>query len=184
MKKLFALLLAVAMLTSMATIVSAAELTTTSTTTLTTTVQPASYTLNIPSEYEIDFGDRYEVIGSISITGATGFAAGKNIKVAVSYEEFTSEAVSTTIPFALSLTRSDVMLKVPLASGDSVLFKGLASGEVQEYHIHTTGTYGTTSYKEYVMDQLVLEMESADWGKALAGDYSATITYTAEVVAG
>ena len=48
MKKIFAILLAVTMLTSMATVVSAAE-----TTPLTTTVPTATYTLNIPAHQEI-----------------------------------------------------------------------------------------------------------------------------------
>ena len=185
MKKLFALVLAAAMLTSMATIASAAELTTTSTTTLTTTVQPASYTLNIPSEYNIDFGDTYQDIGSVSITEATGFAVGKNVKVTISYTDFTCENVSTTIPIALSLGNKDHTTKtVPVASGDSFLFKGTSSGNVEEYNKQGFGTPGYEGYLNLNMNTLAVKTKSADWGKALAGEYTATITFTAEVVVG
>ena len=34
------------------------------------------------------------------------------------------------------------------------------------------------------VDELYLTVKSSDWGKALGGEYTATITFTAEVVAG
>ena len=184
MKKLFAIILAVAMLASMAVIVSAAEATKTATTTLTTNVQPANYTLNIPGEYHIDFGDTYENIGAVTITGATGFAVGKNVKVAISYTDFTSENVSTTIPFILTLENKEQGKNVSVASGDSFIFKGKDSGDVEEYTKHAYGTPGIQGYMNLNMDAMVVRSKSEDWGKALAGDYTATITFTAEVVAG
>ena len=34
------------------------------------------------------------------------------------------------------------------------------------------------------MKSLYVSITSRDWGKALAGDYKSTITFTAEIVAG
>ena len=100
MKKLFALLLAVIMVMSMATIVSAE-----STTTLTTEVPAASYTLNVPAVVPIDFGATSTDIGNVTVTDATGFAEGKNLKVTVTYGAFTSEGAATSIPFVLKTNR-------------------------------------------------------------------------------
>lgn len=180
MKKLFALLLAVAMLASMATIVSAAETTTTKSTTLTTNVPAATYTLNIPADQEIPYGDTWQHIGSVTVTDGKGFAVGKNVRVTITCTEFTSEAVSTTIPFTVCMSNLEHVGNFGEVS--TLLFKGKDSGGVAEYHKYTTGTYGTTSYKAYDINDLSVQTESADWGKALAGEYTATITFTAEVV--
>ena len=53
-------------------------------TVLTTTVPDATYTLNIPDDKRIDFGETELNIGDVSITNASGFAVGKNIKVTAS----------------------------------------------------------------------------------------------------
>ena len=180
MKKLFAIVLAVAMLASMATVASAAETTTTRSTTLTTTVPAATYTLNIPEDQEIPYGDTWQNIGPVTITDGKGFAVGKNIKVSVTYTEFTSETVSTTIPFTVCMCNSGHGGNFGEVS--SLLFKGKDSGGVAEYHKYTSGTYGTTDYKTYDIDMLAVLTKSEDWGKALAGEYSATITFSAEVV--
>lgn len=181
MKKLFAILLTVAMLASMATIVSAAELTTTKTTTLTTTVPAATYTLNIPEDQKIDFGANETNIGSVTITNATGFAVGKNVKLTVESTPFSSEATNTTIPFVIKLTGTcpnNSKIGEEIMTGSSKLvFKGRSNGSVQEHIIITH------SEKEwYTMENTVIEIASEDWGKALAGDYTATITFTTEVV--
>ena len=174
MKKLFALLLAVAMLTSMATIVSAAELTTTSTTTLTTTVQPASYMLNIPENQEIAFGATTTELRELTVTNASGFAEGKNLKVTVTYSAFEAENVATTIPFLLYTQTTEA--NIALKSGDSVVFEGRPAGGV------TGSAYRdvTSGYRE--ISDWELKIKSEDWGKALAGEYTATITFTTEVV--
>ena len=99
MKKIFAILLAVTMLASMATVVSAAE----STTTLTATVPSATYIMNIPADQEIPFGTTHSSIGNIKITDAKGFAVGKNLEVTITYGAFTSNDVTTQIPYTLSL---------------------------------------------------------------------------------
>ena len=99
MKKLFAILLTVAMLASMATIASAA-----STTTLTTTVPAASYTLSIPANQEVSFSAQYTNIGEIKVSDSNGFAEGKNLKVTISYTDFVCDGVETKIQAAEKTT--------------------------------------------------------------------------------
>ena len=56
------------------------------------------------------------------------------------------------------------------------MFEGRSSGAVEE----TVKIAHSSGFNE--MTDLELKVESVDWGKALAGDYTATITFTAEVV--
>lgn len=168
MKKLFAILFAVAMLASMATVASAA-----STTTLTTTVPAASYTLNIPADKEIEFGKTFTSLGNLTVTNATGFAEGKNLKVTITYSDFTCEDVSTTIPMKLEARYEDEYNEHAIANGDSLVFYGTSSDRLNPPH--NSGN---------ALEYLSVEVDSEDWGKALAGEYTATITFTAEVVAG
>lgn len=181
MKKFFAILLAVMMLASMATVVSAAE----STTTLTTTVPAASYTLNIPADQTIEFGATETNIGNVTVTNSAGFAEGKNLSVTVTYDEFTSAGLSTKIPFSLEMSApsSYGTTEKPLASGSSMIFKGTAAGTVKEKTTIrvTVGNMGAQS--DEPITGILLNIDSADWGKALGGEYTATITFTAEVVA-
>ena len=171
MKKLFAILLVAALLIPMATVVSAAN-----TTTLTTTVPAAAYTLNIPANQEIPFGATSTSIGNVTVSNSSGFAEGKNLAVTVTYTAFESENVTTTIPFLL-YTYTKPTLN-PLNSGNSLVFLGQSSGMVTE------SAQKATSEGAIAITDLRLQVNSDDWGKALAGDYSATITFTAEVVAG
>lgn len=176
MKKALSLVLALVLMLSMATVVSAEN-----TTTLTTTVPAATYTLNIPADQEIPFGATSTDIGYVSVTNATGFAVGKNLNVTLTYDSFKCEGVSTTIPFTVGYTATPdsnerpVMTK-DVASGSFVTFEGKSNGGVQEY----LTLYDGENQRD--CDQFVIEMLSSDWGMALAGDYSATITFTAEVV--
>ena len=170
MKKFFAILLAVAMFASMATVVSAAE----NTTTLTTTVPGASYTLNIPADQEIEYGATMTDIGAITVTEASGFALGKNLKVTLSWEDFKSDSVSSTIPFYINAYYSDKDHYV-LQSGDHIFFEGQTNGSVSNLWVWTAD-------RSYAIKNFGVAITSVDWGRALAGDYTATITYTAEVV--
>lgn len=172
MKKLFALLLAVIMVMSMATIVSA------ETTTLTTEVPPASYTLNVPVEYEVDFGATITRIGRISVTDSNNFAAGKNLKVTITYDDFKAENISTTIPFTLECPYGPQEYYTEnISSGSSIVFKGNQTGKVDEF-AYASSPQGTESS----LGDLKVIIDSKDWGKALAGAYTAVITYTCEVV--
>ena len=181
MKKIFAILLAVTMLASMATVVSAAE----SATTLTTTVPAASYTLNIPADQEIAFGATSTNIGTVTVTESSGFAEKKNLAVTVSFEAFKCEGVTTTIPFTLRTYTEDGYSTNVLANGGVMTFKGTANGTAEQYAEHTIVNYGGAVSREWEkpIKQILLEISSTTWGKALGGVYTATITFTAEVVA-
>ena len=98
MKKLASFLLVLAMILSMGTLAFADG-----TTTLSTTVPAAQYTLNIPADQTIPFGATSADIGNVTVSDSSGFAVGKNIKVTVTYDAFSSSDVSTTIPFELVL---------------------------------------------------------------------------------
>lgn len=175
MKKLFAALLAVMMVVSMATVVSAEN-----TTTLTTTVPDAIYTLNIPADQKIEFGTEEFNLDEPYITGASGFAVGKNILVDFTYTAFTCPDVSTQIP--IKITYLNGYGDQYSFSRDAVVFKGKADGGVD-------GAYpakedGTANIVSGTMRNFVINIDDAAWGKALGGQYSATITFNAEIVAG
>lgn len=178
MKKLTTLVLALALAASLAVPAFAAN-----TTTLTTTVPAATYTLNIPADQEIPFGATETNIGSISVTDGTGFAVGKNLKVTLTYDVFTSETADTKIPFLIKLgwQSSTGKYYVDVSSNDPIIFKGKVTGEISKF---SQVRSGTTSIFDNDADRTLVAIASTDWGKALAGDYSATITFTAEVVSG
>lgn len=171
MKKVISFVLAAILLVSM--VPTAFAVDTTRSTTLTTEVPDAEYTLNIPIDQSIDFGTTSKKIGNVTITDAKHFAVGKNIEVAISYDgTFKSEDVSTKIPFVLQTQYSDIKPK-DVASGSTMLFKGKSDTTVSE--IGKIGDYDPT-------ENLYIAIASEDWGKALGGVYSASITFTAKVV--
>lgn len=181
MKKLIAIAMALTLCCSCITIASAADATT-----LTTTVPDATYTLNIPADQEIPFGETETDIGSVTVTEAAGFAEGKNLRVTLTYDgSFSADDVSTSIPYTINKAAmqsstiggpSDAPIKYPVSSGDYLVFKGYYNGSVAEgFAIDADGYNVTNKHLEVVI-------LSEDWGKALAGDYSSTITFTAEVV--
>lgn len=172
MKKLFALFLAVMMVVSMATVVSA------ETTTLTTTVPDAEYVLNVPKDQEITFGATSTDIGEMTVTEAKGFAKGKNLSIAIAYDTFKSEDVSTTIPFQVKVVQDVNDVNTIWDNGKALVCLGQADGTV------TPAAQFTPEGSEnlYDADSYFVTINSEDWGKALGGEYSATITFTAEVV--
>lgn len=175
MKKLFTILLTVAMLASMATAVSAAN-----TTTLTTNVPAATYTLNIPADQEIPFGSTETEIGNVTVTNAKGFANTKNLNLTFTYGEFTNENLSTTIPFTVNMYgiltgHQGKAHDSDYKSGEYIVFRGKSDGTVYEKAVSPGSTI-----EEYTKMRIM--MKSSDWAKALSGEYTATITFTAEVV--
>ncbi len=173
MKKFSALILALALLASALPAAFAANATP-NTTTLTTTVPSATYVLNIPADQEIPFGQTRTDIGNITITDSKNFAYGKNVKVTISHEPFISENVATQISYNL------------IGDGDSVeqiikelTFKGQTDGTAQE---KATINNGTLAPKYGTMETVLVSVHPTEWGKALAGDYKSTITFTSEIV--
>lgn len=174
MKKLTALLLAVMLVASMAVAVSAESITT-----LTTTVPAATYTLNIPADQEIPFGEYETDIGNITVSNTNGFARGKNLNVTLTYDAFKCENANTIIPFSVVAefngTHGDTEAKI--ISGEALVFEGQADGSLRAPHRIVNTNYGAD------LENLYVRIKSEDWGKALGGEYTATITFTAEVVA-
>ena len=131
MKKLIAIVLAVLTVLSFSTVAFAEG----NTTTLTTTVPDATYTLNIPADQEIPFGTEQMGIGNLTVTNSSGFAVGKNLKVAVSCPDgedgegyFTSEDTSTKIAFRLCWM--DATVEHVDDFGSAQFFRGQADGTV------------------------------------------------------
>ena len=178
MKKFCALLLIVLML-AMAMPVTLAE----NTTTLTTTVPDATYTLNIPADQEIDFGATTTNIGAVTVTDASGFAEGKNLAVAVTYGDFTSTDAETVIPMKLYAVYKQIqgtaLNSHEWKSGENVVFAGMSDGGVIKPYKRNEIDGNT-----YALNYIQVKIESADWGKALGGEYSSVLRFTAEVVKG
>lgn len=171
MKKLLAILLAVVMVISMATVASAAN-----TTTLTTSVPAATYTLNIPADQVIPFGATETDLGMPTVSASAGFAKGKNLQVTVTYEDFKNESVSTTIHCSLRAV-PNAGASLSLLSGSALTFYGKDDGSVDEI----AGWKENSNFR--TLQRLSLEVSSSNWGKALAGEYTTTIIFSAEVVA-
>lgn len=177
MKKIVSIILVLVTILSMGTMAFADG-----TTTLTTTVPDAKYTLNIPADQTVTFGAPSTEIGNVTIGDSSGFAEGKNVQVTISYSAFTSDEVSTTIPFLLRAYYPNPSTTVmggdkfqDITSGGIITFLGRSSGSVSEKAVHPDIAWDMT--------KLIAEITSEDWGKALGGDYTATITFTSEVVA-
>ena len=168
MRKIIALLMVIAMMVPLAVTASA-----NGQTVLTTKVPAAEYKLVIPSDTLVTFGTYDTALDMISVTGASGFATNKNLRVTVTYAPFSSEDVSTTIPFSLYLgtTESGGGIIKEWTSGASVSFSGLSTGSVSSSPI----------YDSQEMKSMFVRVASSDWGQALGGDYKATLTFTSEV---
>jgi len=176
MRKIITLLMVIVMIIPMA-ITASAE----STTELVTSVPDASYKLSIPGRTEVPFNAENTTLTMISVENASGFAVGKNLKVSVEYSDFRSETATTTIPFKLVLkTDRDTMPYKNWDSGTSIFFLGLAEGGLESLPKY----YNESANPEMTLSGMSVKVQKEDWGKALAGEYKATLTFTAEVVAG
>ena len=93
------------------------------------------------------------------------------------YAPFEAAEISTTIPYKITMRSGD--RSNALQSGDCMYFYGESDGTVAENAYHKGG-----SNVEFECRNITVDILSTNWGKALAGDYSSTITFTAEVVTG
>lgn len=166
MRKIIALLMVIAMMIPLAVVATAAE----NTTTLTVQVPAANYELNIPFDQpNVEFGaDIYLVSGSLSADSSSGFSPNKHLDVTVTYDAFRADGISSTIPYTLAIASSNT----PLASGSSVRIPGNSNGQLNDYPV--------VDGKEVTAFVLLFEEEA--WNKALAGTYTSTLTFTAEIV--
>ena len=182
MRRVISFILAAMLLVSMMPTVFAANATP-GATTLTTNVPDSKYTLVIPADHAITFGATDTDIESITVTESQYFAEGKNLKVSVAYDALKSESVDTTIPFYLCYyyTNQGSRNSQTLRSGNSFIFEGQENNTVKAKPIVKITTNGGATQTNEV-NGLYIAISSEDWGKALAGDYTGTITFTAEVV--
>lgn len=185
MKKISALILALALLASALPAAFAANATHSSMT-LTTTVPSARYVLNIPADQTVTYGETRTYIGNVTVTDSQGFAKGKALAVTVEYAPFAAEAeeISTTIPYTLYQTEatdsSDQYLDlraISLASGGKIKFVAAeGDGTLTECAV-----FADEVDTWYTMNNLIVQIENEDWLKALSGDYKSTITFTSEI---
>ncbi len=187
MKKLIAIALALLMVFSFSAVAFAEG----NTTTLTTTVPDATYTLNIPADQQITYGATSTDIGTVTVTNSSGFAAGKDLHVTITYDDFKAEGLSTTIPYYINSnghwtyyggsygSGGSGWIDIAKASGSFFTFKGQSNGTCKEYYVLQEGS---TKVVTDDSKKLQVKINSTDWGKALGGDYTSTITFTAEVV--
>ena len=153
-------------------------------TVLTTTVPDATYTLNIPADQEIPFGTTGKNIGTVEVKNASGFAKGKDIKITATYDEFVNESVETTIPYNLEYyfeytqPITGKMFSKYINLKEAIYFKGQSDGSVQNIPKY----YDEVSKVPLTLETILFSADSEDWGKALGGEYSSTITFTSEIV--
>ena len=129
----------------------------------------------------MEYGTLKVDLGNITVTDSQGFAVGKNLEVTIDYTAFTAEGVETSIPVQLvkigkKTNYSDLSQNVQ--SGDIITFEGQSNGTVSTNSTSIVDTAGNV----FVVNTFMARMSSADWGKALPGDYTSTITFTSEVV--
>ena len=181
MKKTIALLLAVMLVVSMAPAAFAS-----STTTLTTTVPGATYEFSIPADTEIPYNSLDTRLGYVHVTKSSGFAYGKNLEITIEYAPLSNADGSSTIPYKIGyVTTSDVNETAEKeahgigykSTGSSFTFKGQNDGTVKRL-----ATYDSNSATALYYGELGVLIDSSAWGKALAGEHTSIITFTAAVV--
>lgn len=180
MKKALALLLAVMLIVSMAPAAFA------STTTLTTTVPDATYEFSIPADTKVEYNATCTSIGYVHVTESSGFAVGKNLEITMEYGPFINISnPESTISYKIcadDTTKIDDTATYSThnytrLSGSSFVFRGLNNGQVERLAYESYSNAAT-----YYYGDLAVHIEKAAWGKALGGDYTSTITFTAAVV--
>lgn len=179
MKKTIALLLAVMLVVSMAPAAFA------STTTLTTTVPGAAYEFSIPADTTIEYNALDTSIGYLEVTQSSGFAVGKNLEITIEYAPLSNADGSSTIPYKiytyytskLDETKSYASHSVLKESGKTFIFEGMNDG-----HVKRLANYQTGSSTPLYHGDLGVIISKEAWGKALAGEHTSIITFTAAVV--
>lgn len=146
------------------------------TTTLTTVVPEAEYTLTIPADMEIPFGTDGKYIGEVKVTAVGGFAAGKGVEITVSHTPFECPEVETSIPYRIGLGPNERFVSLWISS---------TTDPIKFSFYHTTGSspdlqidFDSGKYGAY----LYFACASDDWNRALAGNYTSTLTFSASVV--
>jgi len=135
-----------------------------------------AYTLNIPADQIVAYKAESHQLGCPTVSGTSGFAAGKNIRLTISWTAFTSESVSTTIPFTMKMYSTNGK-SYDFTSG-IVYFIGNEDGTAAEYPVGISSSTGNQIPAAY----FTLNFNAADWDKAMSGEYKASITFSTEIV--
>lgn len=135
-----------------------------------------AYTLNIPADQAVAYKAEIHDLVCPTVSGTSGFSVGKNIKLDIVWTEFTSETVSTTIPFTMTMVSSSGA-SYDFSSG-TVYFIGNEDGTASEYPVETLNSTGEQIPAAYFS----LNFNEADWDKALPGEYKASITFSTEII--
>ena len=136
--------------------------------------EPA-YTLNIPADQTVAYRAERHLLDCPTVTEASGFFTGKNIRLHISWTEFESENVPTSIPFSLLAVMADGVCH-ELSSG-TVLYNGNESGTTEQYPVFSLNDMG-----EQLLIGLSLSFDAADWENAMPGEYKANISFSTEIV--
>lgn len=185
MKRIIAFLLAVMMVASIAPAAFAAEQDTT--TTLTTTVPGATYEFSFPADTTIKYNALDTSIGYLEVTQSSGFAVGKNLQITMEYGPFTNADGTSTIPYVIKpdvttiedTETHDSHYGDTKPSGTEFIFKGMNDGQVKR--LASVPNPAANDTATFYGDLGVIITQSA-WGKALAGEHTSIITFTAAVV--
>ncbi len=156
MQKICALLLAIT-LTLGTTAVALAEGDKTGTTTLTATVPEHSYTINIPADMTLEFGnDDYQVIGDVYVSNLVNIAenADRMIGCGVTATDLKKGEKSIPVAYYYKEGSSWTTLRV--------------DGSIN------TLNFDPSSLKKYTISA---KIKKSDWGTAEPGAYTATITF-------
>ena len=172
MKKLMALLLVMILMLSTVCVASAETMT------LTLTVPEAEYTLVIPQNVEVSFGIKEEFLGAFYVEDTSGFSERKHLGVTVTASPFTSETTHTTMPFTLVGDEEGMVPdRVDLGTTAFLLFQGQADGSLSTYSKCTLIGDGNRT-----ITLLYIQFEEEDWASLQPGDYTAVITFEAEII--
>lgn len=124
----------------------------------------------IPNDLEVPFRADSVAIGTVSVKDAAGFAEGKNLKVTVSAAPFTSDTTDTVMPYTLSAGGGN-----PFGEADYIFFAGKSDGTLGTAQVSTSSGFEEAGTWH-------VNFEAEDWDALKPGNYTASITFSADVV--
>lgn len=164
MKKLIALILAMLMLLGMSTTAFAENVAGPNVTTLYTTVPESvpAYTLSIPADATVPYGQTCTNLGAITVTVDNFDYDNKSVFVEWNNTFFASATTNTEIALGLYLTEQ-------------------SDGDLSSTPSHCYW-FGFEAPNDTKSQNLYLCVPQCEWQSAEPGDYSATIVFTAELL--
>lgn len=164
MKKIVALLLALVMLTGLTVTALAAIEDKSGTTKLTVVVPEADYTIHVPADVTLEFGNTTKQnIGAAYVTDVTGISNPNYLECYLNTSTLASG--SNTIPYTVYYERGTY----------SQSFDGGTSFGFDVYGIDGDGNFGDI-YPENA--NFSVQIAKADWTAAVPGTYTSTWTFT------